>query len=512
VSASLRPDKTAVVDHDRTLTFQDLNERVNRVTNAVMHGLGLPPGVRVGILAPNCIEYVELVLGLAAAGMPPVLLNSRLSPTELAQIAEDCAVGAVFVHPDLRHLLDRLGTAARHRSCVIGPEYEAWLARADSRETDVGATGEKLFCIAPTGGTTGRSKGVRLSQQSRVLMYLMMGSVFGCYSNEDVNLTVSPLFHGAGFNFCFATLFFGGTVVLSSGFDPENVLSLMSSERITNAAVVPTHLAGLFALGERRIRDAGPGNLRALISNGAPLPVSMKQLANELWGENTLFEAYGGTEAGIISTMAPRHLMERPTSVGQIFPGNFAEIRAESGLPAPPGVVGELYTRSPYLFSGYEGGRSSGMSKDGWFSAGDLGHLDPDGFLFLVDRKEDKIISGGVNIYPAEVELAIADHPAVNEVAVFGVPDAYWGESVHALVALSPGAEASSEELKAFAEIRLGRMKIPKTLEFRESLPKSAAGKVLRRVLRDEHRARHSNNGSTSTAPDGLEARPRDVD
>jgi long-chain acyl-CoA synthetase len=334
-------------------------------------------------------------------------------------------------------------------------------------------------------------------------MYLNMGVVFGCYGHHDRNLTVCPLFHGSGFNFCFATLFFGGTVVIASKFDPDMVVDRIASERITNASLVPTHLAAIFGLGERRLRSIDTSALRALISNGAPLALSLKQMGSSLWDGNVLFEAYGGTEAGVIATMPPSRLLERPTSVGEIFPGSLAELRDDAGNPVPCGEMGELYTRSPYLFSGYEGGNAPSVGGFDWFSAGDLGRFDAEGFLYLLDRKDEKIISGGINIYPSEVELAMADHPAVADVAVFGVPDAYWGEAVHALVSLAPGAGASAEELLMFAKGRIGRLKAPKTLEIRTALPKSAAGKVLRRVLRDEYRARSERqDGGECASPD----------
>ncbi len=484
--AGRHPDKTALLDGPRRLTFGGLAERAARVANGASHDFA--GADRVGLLAYSCLEYVELVLGLAAAGRPAMLLNARLSAGELAAVCQDCALGVLFVQPALRDLAEAAAAIAEVRIIEIGADYEAWLSRASASPPPGSSRSTDTFCIAATGGTTGRSKGVVLSQRSRALMYGAMRDVFGCYGPEDRNLAVAPLFHGAGFNFCFASLYFGGSVVLLDRFDPQQVWRCLEHDGVTNASVVPTHLAAMLAEPCAVAGAQAVGALRALICNGAPLPLSTKQRGRSVWGEGVLCEAYGGTEAGIITTLSAEDLLEHPTSVGRAFPGVEIQLRDEAGAPVLPGVVGEVYTRSPYHFDGYVGGAPH--APDAWFSGGDLAVLDASGFLHLVDRKNETIISGGVNIYPAEVEMALADHPAVAEVAVFGVPDAYWGEAVHALVALAPGAQVSAEELRRFAAERVGRMKAPKSVAFRDSLPKSAAGKVLRRVLRDEHRAR----------------------
>ena len=484
---------------------------MDRVAQCARHAWRLEAGAKVGVLASNCLEYVEVVLGLAQARTPAVLLNTRLGHLELQQICEDCDLEALFVDRQYRDMADTLAAAAGIPVIEFGPDYDAWLTRATSAPWRAPVSGEDIFCVALTGGTTGRSKAVLLSQRSRVKMYLAMRDVFGCYSTDDRNLAVSPLFHGAGFNFCFATLYFGGTVVLLQAFSPEAVIDKLVSERITNISVVPTHLTAIFGLGDR-LQAADTSSLRALISNGAPLSRSIKEQGAQLWNSSVLFEAYGGTEAGIISTMAPELLMERPKSVGRIFPGTIVELRREDGAPVAAGEMGELYTRSPYLFSGYVGAGAGVWSEEDWFSAGDLGAFDEDGFLYLVDRKDEKIISGGVNIYPSEVEMAMADHPAVGEVVVFGVIDNYWGEAVHAIVALNPDSQATTEEILAFARNRLGRLKTPKTIEIRGALPKSAAGKVLRRTLRDEYRAQVQNRDRAVDFADTRTAGGSDVD
>ena len=492
-AATLRPDKTALVEADRRLSYAQLVSRMNRVAVLASEGLGVQAGRRTAILAPSCLEYVELLLGLSSAGTPAVLLNTRLSAPELQAICEDADVAVVFVHPSLRGLAEAMRLPPSCRMVTLGADYEGLLADARDARPQRPFHNEDLLCQPYTGGTTGKAKGVMLTHRCRAQMYLMMGAAFGCYRSTDVNLTVSPLFHGAGFNFCLATLYHGGCVVLAPRFDPEEVLGLFRSHRVTNASVVPTHLTSLFALGDARLANGAFASMKALISNGAALPQSQRELARNIWGP-VLFDAYGGTEAGVVATLAPAQMDARPGSVGEVFCGTDIRLLNDAGVEVAAGEIGEVFTRSPYLFSGYWGDSADSAIKDGWFSAGDMARLDADGFMYLADRRGEKIITGGLNVYPSEVELVLADHPAVAEAAVFGVADSHWGEAVHALVSLMPGTVATEAELREYAGARLGRYKVPKRVEFLNSLPKSAAGKVLRRELRDEYRKRSEGN------------------
>jgi acyl-CoA synthetase (AMP-forming)/AMP-acid ligase II len=270
-------------------------------------------------------------------------------------------------------------------------------------------------------------------------------------------------------------------------FDPELVLRLLDKHQITNAFMVPTHFASLFSLGDKTLARHKTGALRTLISNAAPLSQAMKERIVTHFGDGVLFEIYGSTEASIVSSLHPADQLRKKQCVGMPFPCTTVRLLDEDGHEVDPGEVGELYSSSPYLFNGYwnQPEVTNAGFCEGYFSAGDLARQDDEGYIYLVDRKRDMIVSGGVNIYPREIEEALLRHPAVSEVAVFGVPDDYWGEAVRAAVVLRPGQTASEEALLDFCTQSLSRYKRPKAIDFAASLPKNAAGKTLRRDLRE---------------------------
>jgi long-chain acyl-CoA synthetase len=298
------------------------------------------------------------------------------------------------------------------------------------------------------------------------------------------------MFHGAGFAFSVAPIFFGGYTALHAKFDPELVLADLERLAITNVFMVPTHFQAIFGLGEATLARHRASQLRTIISNAAPLSQVLKERIVDHFGDGLLFEAYGSTEASIVSNLRPPDQLRKQQCVGQAFPCTEIRLLDDDGREVPVGEVGELYSRSPYLFNGYwrrEADTERAM-RDGWFSAGDLARFDEEGYLYIVDRKNDKIISGGVNIYPREVEEALLRHDAVVEAAVYGVPDEMWGEAVHATVVARERVDP--EDLIAFCASHLARFKLPKTIDFADRLPRNAAGKVLRRQLRDERAGR----------------------
>jgi len=484
-AAAATPGKIALAEGERTLTYADLVARIDRVANGAAGGLGLRPGDRVALLAPNCLEYVELTCGLADAGLATATINSRSSPREIATIAGDAGARALFVHPSLEEAAREARPDGVERVIVIGDEYERWLADSRAQPCGVAVAEWDPFCIPYTSGTTCEPKGVVLSHRSRVLTFFAMAVVFGCYGPQDRSLAVAPLYHGGGFAFAVAPVFFGGFCEVLPRFDPEVVLRRLAEAEMTNTFMVPSHFEAIFSL-EGAVRERlRPRHLRSLISNAAPLAQVAKERIIEYLGEGLLHECYGSTETGITSSIGPDDQLRKEQCVGLPFPLTRVRLLDDDGAEVEPGEVGEVFSRSPYIFNCYwnkPAATAAGM-RDGWFSPGDLGRRDDEGFLYIVDRKDDKIISGGVNIYPREIEEAIARHPAVREVGVFGVPDPYWGEAVHATVVLAAGAEVTPEEIvEACGE--LGRYKLPKHVEFAPSLPRNASGKLLRRELR----------------------------
>ncbi len=493
VSAGRTPAKTALREGERTLTYAALRDRVHRVGNAALHGLRLEPGQHVAILAPNRLEYPELVVGLAGAGLAPATVSPHAPLEEMAHIVADSQARALFADAGLAEEAAELGERHGIPVVLLGDPYERWLADASTGHPGVVPEEWDTMVIHYTSGTTGEPKGVLCPHRSRTLNYLAMAAEYGCYGPRDHGLTVAPMYHGAGLSFTLANLFLGGSATIHPRFEPERVLAALAAEAITNIFVVPTHFHGLFSLGDDRVAGAGRGALKAIVSNAAPLAQAMKERIVAALGDDLLFECYGSTEGGVVSNLAPADQLRKERSVGLPFPATEVRLLDDDGREVRTGEVGELYSRSPYLFVGYQGRpeATAATMRDGWFSAGDLARRDDEGYLYIVDRKGDKIITGGLNVFPREIEELLVRHPAVAEAAVFGLPDARWGEAIHAAVTLDPaaGGQLDADELIEFCRGRLSAHKVPKGIEQVDQLPRNAAGKVLRRVLRDERHA-----------------------
>lgn len=484
------PKKTALSLGESRLTYQQLVERIDRVATLARDGLNLRPGDHAALMAPNCLEFVEIVCGLASAGVPPAMINPRLTSGEVAYIANDSGARVLFVHESLVDVVSEAELDSVERVIVIGGDYEQLLGQARASEP-AGVEEWDPFCISYTSGTTGNPKGAVLSHRSRALTFFAMAVEYGCYSPEDRAIAIAPLYHGGGFAFAMAPIAFGGTCEILPKFDPEHVLRLIPELGITNTFMVPTHFNALFALEESVLHGADVSSLRTIISNAAPLPQATKERIVEWLGEGILHETYGSTEGGIVTNLRPPDQLRKEQCVGLPFPCTEVRLLDEHGEQVERGEVGELYSRSPYLFNGYWKlpEETSGAFRDGWLSVGDMARADEEGYIYIVDRKKDMIISGGVNVYPREVEEVLHEHPEVAEAAVVGVPDEYWGEAVSAVVALRPGATATSEDIVEFCGSRLASFKLPKNVTVVDSLPRNAAGKVLRRELREPWQA-----------------------
>lgn len=487
VSAGRTPNKVALREGARALTYAALRDRVHRVGNAALHGLGLRPGSHVAILAPNRLEYAELVAGLAGAGLAPATVSPRSSVAEMEHVVGDSQARAIFADEKLADAAWDLGHRFGIPVVVLGDAYEKWLLDASSAHPGVYPDEWDTMVIHYTSGTTGEPKGVLCPHRSRTLNYLAMAAEYGCFGPRDHGLTVAPMYHGAGLSFTLANLFLGGSATVLTKFDPEQVLGMWSSAGVTNTFMVPTHFHGIFGLGDDVVARSGRGTLKSIVSNAAPLAQAMKERIVAALGEDLLFECYGSTEGGVVSNLAPADQLRKERSVGLPFPATEVKLLDDDGAVVPQGEVGELFSRSPYLFVGYQGRpeATAATLRDGWFSAGDLARQDEEGYIYLVDRKGDKIITGGLNVFPREVEEVLVRHPGVGEAAVFGVTDARWGEAIQAVVTAG-SSSFDAEAVLAYCRENLSGYKVPKSVELVDELPRNAAGKILRRVLRDE--------------------------
>ena len=487
-SAARTPDKIAILCEERSLSYADLARRVRRVCGAARRA-GLRHGDRAAILAPNCIEYAEIVTGLSDAGLIVATLNPRSTAHELTAACDDCGARLLIVHPQLESTVSSTRFGSVERVLQLGPEYESWLGAASEAPPVASVDETDAFTLVYTSGTTGRPKGIMISHRSRTLTFHGMAMEYGCYGPDDLHLGIAPMAHGAGFAFLMASMYFGGTVEVLPKFEPDRVLQKLAAGPFTGVFMVPTHFHSIFALGEQTLAGYRGRHvaLRTIISNAAALPQTLKEQIVDFWGPGRLHETYGSTEAGIVTNLRPQHQLTRRQSVGRPFGISEVRLVDDNGEMVAVGSVGELLSRSPYLFNGYwnQPTETAAALHDGWVTAGDLARLDEDGFLYIVDRKKDTIISGGINVYPREIEEFLHRHPAVAEAAVIGVPDDRFGEIPRAYVVIREGKRVTPTELETHCRAVLSGYKVPKDYRFIEVLPRNAGGKVLKTVLRE---------------------------
>ena len=492
-AACRSPNRIALREYDRDgvlvreMPYEQLVQRMHQVARLVELTLGLARGENVLIAAGNRIEYLEIACGLSAAGYPVATANPRLAPPELAEIIHDCRARAVFADTNLITSLRSLVTTDECRFITLGPSYEDLLKKqsADAFADDRLADENDDFLIPYTSGTTGKPKGVVLSHRSRALTVHAMALEYGCFGPDDRFLAIAPLAHGAGFAMALAAVAFGGSCDLLHSFDPECVLRTLHSGVHTGVFFVPTHFSAMFSLDETILDNNRGHNLRTIISNAAALPHELKKQATEYFGTEILHECYGSTEASIVTNLRPVDQLAKRGSVGQPFANTRIRIVDENFIELPAGEIGELFSASPYLFTRYLGlpDATTAARQGEWVTSGDLAIRDHEGHVHIVGRKKDVIISGGINIYPAQIEDIIAGVPGIQEVAVAGMPHPHWGEEVVAFIVVNPKDSPSDEILIATCGRFLADFKRPRRFLRVNSLPRNAIGKIVRSEL-----------------------------
>ncbi|RJX34946.1 MAG: o-succinylbenzoate--CoA ligase [Desulfarculus sp.] len=489
------PDKEAVVDGRRRLSYRQLNHRVNRLAR-VLQAKGLDQGARLAMLLYNGLECVEVIMACAKLGLILVPLNWRLTAPELTFQLQDSGTTSLVFDPELAELAQGLLESVPFANLlVLGREgrlgaepYEALLARESDREPELAqpVEDEAPFIIMYTAGTTGKPKGAVLSQANCLWNALSL-QVDLEFTSADRNLVALPMFHIGGIGlFTLPMLYVGGTVVIQRVFDPAETIRLLKEEGITLSLVVPA--IHLFLIQSPAFDASAFAKLRVWMSGGAPLPVS---LVEQYHAQGiVLQQGFGMSEAApSVSTLAPEWAWAKRGSVGRPMFHTQVRVADPEGRELPTGQVGELLLQGPNLMQGYWNRPQANAEAfaGGWFHTGDLARLDEEGFLYIVDRKKDMFISGGENVYPAEVENAIFEMPPVAEAAVVGVPDEKWGEVGCAVVALKPGQALEAAAVRAHLQGRLAKYKIPKKVVFVPALPRNAAGKVLKNALREQY-------------------------
>jgi acyl-CoA synthetase (AMP-forming)/AMP-acid ligase II len=507
LNARYYPNKKAIVDSPKKFTWKDVNERTSRLANALL-GLGCRKGDRVAILSYNSSEYVETIFASAKAGLVFVPLNFRLSLREIENILRNSTPKVLLFGKDFANIVVSLKSTFPLTYISVGIgfkeaiEYETLIksdSSVDPYEEGVSVDENDPCEILYTSGTTGSAKGVVHSHRAR-LVGALTHVLSGRLTHDDVHLVNVPaLFHTAGLVWMLANAYVGASIIISKqrGFDPEAVLKIIQEESVTNFHMVPITLMELIDFPDLTKYDFS--SLRLIYYATAPMPVGPLKKGLNIFG-NIFLQPYGLTEAGPTVTCLGReehdisHLPDaeankRLQSCGRPFWGRFVKVVDEKGEEVSHHSIGEIIVKSIDIMDYYWNNdeETQRTIKDGWLYTGDLATYDEDFYIYLVDRKKDMIISGGENIYPAEVERVIYEHPAVAECAVIGVPDEQWGEAVKALVVVRTGHQVEEEEIIQFCKKSLASYKKPKSVEFVSDFPRNPQGKILKRVLREKY-------------------------
>ena len=497
------PDALAVVDGARgeagRFTYRDMNARANRLAGYLRDVAGIVRGDRVGILAMNGVEFLDAFFACAKLGAVLVPFNWRSHPSEIAELVEQTAPAVMLFGDDFRAGVAEIAGGARCASIrtwlhLEGPGIAGSVSYRDAVEARAAVPvhndavdAEDIVCLLFTGGTTGMPKGACVSY--RMIAWNTLNTVIHELARGDVTITHTPMFHtGALFVYTLPLLTLGGTVVIMRKWTADDMLALIERERATLLFCVPTQYQMMMA--SPRFASAKLSSLRFLTSGGAPLPVPIIRAYRAQHGV-VFKQGFGMTEFGPgIFSMDPEFAESKAGSIGK--PNYFIDARIvdDDNRPLPVGEVGELVLKGPSVCSGYfrnEAASKAAVDREGWFHTGDMARVDSDGFYYIADRKKDMFISGGENVYPAEIEKVLYEHPAVSMAAVIGVPDEKWGEVGRAVIVLKPGQVVSEEQILAHCRGALAKYKVPKSAVFTDAMPLSAAGKILKRELKQTH-------------------------
>ena len=498
--ARLTPDKLAVRDSRRSLGYAQWHQRATRLANGLL-GIGLAKGDRVALLAYNCAEWMEIYAALAAAGLVAVPINFRLTPAEIAYIILHSQARAVIAQDELTDRVDpvRADLALPDYACIAFGQtvpvgwrgYEALIDGASSDPPAVHVQPGDTSALMYTSGTTGKPKGAIRSHEGSTLMALATALEMG-FTRDDTALLVMPLCHANSLYFSHTFVHLGATCVIDDrrGFDPEALLATLAGQKVTFTSLVPTHFIMMLGLPASVTARYDVSRVDKLMISSAPARRETKLAILDHFRNGKLYELYGSTEAGWVTLLRPEEQLDKLGSVGREWAGSGPiRILDPDGNEVPDGEVGELYSRTPYVFDGYwqSPDKTAEAFRGAWCSVGDMASRDHQGYIHLVDRKSNMIISGGENVYPSEVESVLGAHPKIKDVAVIGVPHDKWGEAVHAVVVLHQQVQATEAELLDWCRSRIAGYKRPQSLRFVADgdMPRTATGKILHRLLRD---------------------------
>lgn len=501
-SVASSPDKTAAICGSTRYTFSELNERVDRLSTALL-GLGIERGDRVAVLALNCHRFFELYYGIAQIGAVAVPINFRIPPSEIKYILDHSGSRAIAVDaaltPALEAVRSELETVERFISIADHPAagflaYEELIANSPPLVDAPKIEDEELLGFFYTSGTTGEPKGVMLTHRNMLSNIAHSEGVYR-YLPSDIYLHSAPMFHLADGAAVFSNTARGATQAFIPRFDPKHVLATIARERISLALFVPTMIN--FLLQEPDLESYDLSSLRHITYGASPIAPEVLRRAMKVFGCQ-FGQGYGLTEASPLLTVltaedharTDENAERRLASCGKPVEGIDVRVVDPEGNDVKPGEVGEIIARGPNIMAGYwkRPADTEQAVVDGWLHTGDLATVDEEGYLYLVDRKKDMIVTGGENVYSTEVEAALYEHPAIKEAAVIPVPDADWGEAVHACVTICDGERVEPEQLIEFCRDRLANYKVPRSVEIIDGeLPKGGTGKILKKQLREKY-------------------------
>ena len=499
--ARLTPAKLGARDSRRSLTYAQWDERATGLAAGLL-ARGLAKGDRVGVLAYNCLEWMEIYVALARGGLVAVPVNFRLTGPEIAYILGHADAAAVIAGPELIGTVDGIAgelNLPAGRLVALGEcPASRWVAyedvvRSGDRAQEFPPVRQDDTCaLMYTSGTTGRPKGAIRSHGGSSLIAFATALEMG-FTRDDTGLLVMPLCHANSMYFGTTFIHLGATCVIDDrrSFDPEALLATLVRDKVTFTSLVPTHYIMVLALPEEVRRRYDVSSVGKLMVSSAPVRKDTKLAILEFFRNGKLHELYGSTEHGWVTLLRPHEQIDKLGSVGREWAGTGAiRLLDENGNEVPDGEVGELHSRTPFVFDGYwkDPQKTAEAFRGDWCTVGDMARRDADGYIWLVDRKSNMIISGGENVYPSEVEGLLGAHPKVKDVAVIGVPHEKWGEAVLAVVVLHEGESATADELRGFCKTRLAAFKCPSSVLFMvdADMPRTATGKIQHRLLRQQ--------------------------